>query len=107
MDFFLVSTEGTGTYKNFKLCDRFKKKSCIDPDLNSTRVTNRQIHEISLSWKVKNEDTIFEKPMQVTEKEIAYHELQFTTASLKRAKTICGEVRSLNCFHIGLCYLCT
>ena len=49
-----------------------------------------------MSWKVNDEDTIFEKPMPVTEEEITYHDLQFTPVNLKRAKTICGEVRNNN-----------
>ena len=67
--------------------------NCVDAET----ITNNGIHKIGISWRVADEETLFQYPMRVNEEELKYHPLEFNIQLLERARTICEQVNRLFC----------
>ena len=78
---------GIGSNGQHKLCHKQQKAICA-----KSESTNKAIHQIALSWKVNDEETLFEKPMPTNENELKYHQLQFSITDLEKARALCGNV---------------
>ena len=89
MTVFISPISGIGGPGQHKLCHKQIQSYCAN-----SHSTNSEIHDICLSWKVSDKDTLFQKPMRPTTQELQYHQLEFTDHKLEKAKMFCGKVRA-------------